>query len=56
MGDPFSWRKDYNEEGPHKSLDNKTPKEYISAWMKSSALSSLLLRREGTKGSGAYAA
>jgi putative transposase len=42
-----TWRTDYNEERPHKSLDNKTPKEYISAWMKSSALPSLHRRREG---------
>nr|WP_233231572.1 IS3 family transposase [Tichowtungia aerotolerans] len=44
-----AWKKDYNEQRPHKSLDNKTPTEYIGAWMEASALPSLLRRREGTQ-------
>ena len=31
----------------NKSIDNKTPKEYTSAWMKSFVRPSLLRRREG---------
>jgi len=44
-----TWRYDYNTERPHKSLDNRTPEEYIGTWLKSSANSSLLRRREDDK-------
>jgi putative transposase len=43
-----AWRIDYNKLRPHKSLDNKTPEEYINEWAESLAIPSLLRRREGT--------
>jgi putative transposase len=30
-----SWRRDYNEERPHSSLNDLTPEEYLTAWCQS---------------------
>jgi hypothetical protein len=43
-----AWRIDYNKLRPHKSLDNKTPEEYINEWAESLTIPSLLPRREGS--------